>query len=288
MNKADSSERSGWDPLQRLPGARPLVQAWKAGQRHHARDMAASIAYFSFFSLFPLMVGIIAAASYFVDPDDVASRLDEMLADALPGSAAFVRSNIAALVELRAPAGLASLLGLLWAASKMFGALSRGLNLALGSPSTQPFFVAKLRSVAMTLLVSSLALIAVAVSMSLGLLSRFGSRWLDHLGPHATALGGHLASFALVLAVLVSIYRIVPRDKPSLPALLPGALLAAVLFELGKTLFVLYLQHVGNFEAVYGSLSSIIVLLLWLYFSARVLLLGAELTAARAASPPES
>ncbi len=264
-----------------------FVQALQEGQRHHAKDMAASIAYFSFFSLFPLLVGIVAAASFFLNPEEIASRLNEMLADELPGSAAFVRTNIEALIELRGPAGLASLFGLLWAASKMFGALSRGLSLALGSPGTRPVVRAKLRYFGMTLLVFLLAFVAVAVSMSLELLLRFDLSWFGRLAPHVRALSGHLTSFAFVTAVLVLIYRLVPSDKPSFSALLPGALVAALLFELAKTLFVLYLEHVGNFEAVYGSLSSVIVLLLWLYFSARVLLLGAALTAVRQAAPSD-
>lgn len=281
MGDTYRSRASLWDSLQRLPGARVFAEALKAGERHHAKDMAASIAYFSFFSLFPLLVGIVAGASFFVNPDEIASRLDELLADELPGSAAFVRTNIEALIEMRGPAGLASLIGLLWAGSKMFGALSRGLNLALGSPSTQPFVRAKLRYFGMTVLVFLLAFVAAAVSMALEVLLRFDLVWLGRLAPHARALSGHVTSFALVTGALILIYRMVPRDKPSLSALLPAALVAAVLFELAKTLFVLYLEHVGNFEAVYGSLSSVIVLLLWLYFSARVLLLGAALTAVR-------
>jgi len=62
---------------------------------------------------------------------------------------------------------------------------------------------------------------------------------------------------------------------------LPGAAVAALLFEAGKAMFVYYINNIAHLEAVYGSVSSIIVLLLWLYFSARVVLLGAELIAVR-------
>ena len=63
--------------------------------------MAASIAYFSFFSLFPLFLGIIAAGSLFLDSAEIQSRLDRLLADTLPGSADFVRGNVEALIRLR-------------------------------------------------------------------------------------------------------------------------------------------------------------------------------------------
>lgn len=63
--------------------------------------------------------------------------------------------------------------------------------------------------------------------------------------------------------------------------MVPGAVFAALLLELGKTGFVSYIDNVAHLEAVYGSVSSIIVLLLWLYLSARLLLLGSEIIAVR-------
>ena len=93
--------------------------------------------------------------------------------------------------------------------------------------------------------------------------------------------GGHLTGYIFVFAILCSLYRFVPFEEPSWKDVVPGALLAALLLELGKTGFVFYIDRVADLEAVYGSLSSIIVLLLWLYFAARVLLLGSEIMAVR-------
>ena len=75
------------------------------------------------------------------------------------------------------------------------------------------------------------------------------------------------------------LYRILHYEAPAWGEVLPGALLGAFLYELGKAAFVFYVDNVAHLQAVYGSLSSVIVLLLWLYFSASVLLLGAELIA---------
>ena len=77
------------------------------------------------------------------------------------------------------------------------------------------------------------------------------------------------------------LYTVIPYQRPGWRSLVPGALAAAFLFELGKALFVIYLDKARDLQAVYGSLTSVIVLLLWLYFSARVLLFGAELVAVR-------
>ena len=95
------------------------------------------------------------------------------------------------------------------------------------------------------------------------------------------SIWSHLTSFVFIFATVLLLYKIVPYKRSPWRELLPGALVAALLFEVSKALFVLYLDYARNLEAVYGSLSSIIVLLLWLYFSARVLLFGVEIIAVR-------
>ena len=264
----------------RLPVVGLLVRALRKSRDHHIRDMAASTAYFSFFSLFPLLLGVIAGGSFFLDSEEIRSHLDRILTDTLPGSAALVTDNIDALIRLRGAAGVASIAGLFWSAGKMFGALSRGINRALGLTRTHPFFLTPLRSFLMALTVVVLLFLAMAVSTVVELLAKVD------LGPIAkgvgnllTFAGGHPTSYLFVFVTFCLIYKLVPYERLSWREILPGALFASFLFELGKTGFVFYLDNVAHLEAVYGSVSSIIALLLWLYFSARVLLLGSELIA---------
>jgi len=264
-----------------MPVVGVVVRVIEKSNQDHAKDMAASIAYFSFFSLFPLLVGVVAGASLFLDRVEIQSRLDEMLSDDFPGSADFLRTNIEALIDLRGAVGVASIVGLFWSASKMFGALSRGINLAFGLPKGQPFYLSKLRYFGMTIAVSLLLFIAVVVSTALDVVTQFDLTQYGLDGTVLESLGGHVASFVFIFATVCLIYKLVPYERRAWRELLPGALVAALLFELGKALFVLYLGNVHSLEAVYGSLTSVIVLLLWLYFSARVLLFGAEICALR-------
>ena len=84
---------------------------------------------------------------------------------------------------------------------------------------------------------------------------------------------GLLTGFVFAFVMFALVYKVTPYVETRWRQVLPGALLGAAVFELGKHAFMLYLGRVADFEAVYGSLSSIIVLLLWLYFSAFVLLI---------------
>jgi len=278
MNKAPQSWK---DALRRVPVVGVIVRAIEKSNQDHAKDMAASIAYFSFFSLFPLLVGVVAGASLFLDREEIESHLDRMLAGEFPGSADFLRTNIEALIDLRGAAGVASVLGLLWSASKMFGALSRGINRAFGDPKGDLFYLSKLRYLGMTIAVSLLLFVAVGASMAIDVVTAFDLTAFGLDGTAFASLGGHLASFVFIFATVALLYKLVPYQRRAWREILPGALTAALLFEISKAIFVLYLDNARSLEAVYGSLSSVIVLLLWLYFASRILLFGAEICALR-------
>ena len=278
MNRA----RKAWQRLvERLPWARPVLAAVDRSAKHDARDMAASIAYFSFLSIFPFLVAVVAAGSAFLDVADIQSRLDRLLSDEFPESGSFINDNVQALVDYRGAAGVASVAVLLWSASKMFGAVSRGINRAFDVEDTQPFYLDKLRNLAITLGVCVLLFAVAALSTSLEVISQLGLGALSQASPRLSSVMSHAGGLASILVVVSLIYKLVPVHRPRWRSVFPGAFLAAFLFELGKTGFVLYIEQVSNLEAIYGSLTSVIVLLVWLYFSARVLLFGAELAGAR-------
>jgi membrane protein len=252
-----------------------------------ARDSAASIAYFAFFSLFPLLLGLIAIAGFFLSGMDLRETLDAFLVDALPGSADLVGDILDSVVRLRGPAGLLSVFTLLWSASSAFGALSRAVNEAWGVHAGDPFYVSKLRYVGMCLAVGALflgsavltATVEIFVNLDLDVLQRLGVSRLF------ARIGGYVASFAFLFSMFALLYKVMPRTHTSWNDVWPGALLAAVLLEMAKLIFVGYLENVANFEAVYGSLSSVIVLMLWLYVSAWIVILGAEFIYVRAHAP---
>ena len=87
-----------------------------------------------------------------------------------------------------------------------------------------------------------------------------------------------ILSFVFNLAIFLMLYKVLPNTQTHWRFIWPGALVAALLFEGGKFLFVLYLDNFATFSAVYGSIGSVIALLLWAYVSAFILILGAEMS----------
>ncbi|MGB5342214.1 MAG: YihY/virulence factor BrkB family protein [Thermoanaerobaculia bacterium] len=172
--------------------------------------------------------------------------------------------------------------GLLWTASKGLGAITRAGNRALGAERTHHFLLSKSRYFLMAAAVSVLMIASIAITVALEIvldpsfLSRLG---LD--GVELPRLQGWAANLVLVSLIFALIYKLAPHVEVRWRQVLPGAFLAVALFELVKSAFVVYLDRIADFEAVYGSLSSIIVLLLWLYLSAVILIYGAEYSIVR-------
>jgi membrane protein len=245
-------------------------------------DLASSIAFFAAFAIFPLLLAVIAGASLVLDSAQVAEQLERWAREAFPASADLIRSTVEAVVRARGPMSIAALVGLLWSGSAGFGAITRAINRVVGSEK-RPYPLAKLRHMLMALASTVLLLISIGVSSTAALVTSKAS-WLQHLGLEGdtlTRFTGWATSFAIMFLVFALIYRWAPTIKVTWKMVWPGALLAAVMTEIGKWGFLVYLSRIADLEAVFGGLSSIMVLLLWLYVSAIALVIGAEYSVER-------
>lgn len=259
-----------------------LVETVKEASHDHAKDLAAAIAFWAFFSIFPLLIGILSLAGYLLQSAELQARIYEVVTDMFPGSASLVRDNLDAVVQYRGTMSWVGIGGLLWTASKGFGAITRAVNRAIGAKRTDNFLLSKIRNFFMVVAVSVLMIASIAITVALEI--ALDPSFLSRLGLDAVnlpRLQGWTANFVLVFLIFALIYKLAPYVEVRWRQVLPGALLAAALFELVKTAFVVYLDRIADFEAVYGSLSSIIVLLLWLYLSAVILIYGAEYSIVR-------
>ena len=277
MRSEDSPGAGGWGREFGL-----LVEAVREASHDHAKDLAAAIAFWAFFSIFPLLIAVFSLAGYFLLSSEVQARIYEVVTDMFPGSASLVKDNLDAVVQYRGTMSWVGIGGLLWTATKGFGAITRAVNRALGAKRTHHFLLSKVRYFFMAVAVSILAITSIGITVALEIvlepsfLTRFGIEAVE-----ISRLKSLILSFLLIFLTFALIYKLAPYVKVRWRQVLPGALVAAVLFELVKTAFVVYLDRIAEFEAVYGSLSSIIVLLLWLYLSALILVYGAEYSIVR-------
>ena len=244
-----------------------------------ATHMAAGLAYYAVLSLFPLTVGLVSLLGLLVDPASLHSDIVHFMEDYLPVSEELLLSNIEAAGNIHGLLGVISFLGLFWSASLMFGAITRSVNRAWDIHQDRPFYIDKVRNIAMAISVAPLFMLSVSTTAALQMLE--GARLpggvnvaiLEHGIAEAVA---RVLPFLFSLTIFLLIYKFTPNTKTYWRYIWPGAVLAAALFEISKSVFVLYVDNFANYEEVYGSLASVIVLLAWTYFSGLILIAGAE------------
>jgi membrane protein len=251
-------------------------------------SLAASIAFYSAFSLAPTLVMVIAVAGWFFGADAARGELFRQVHNVLGNDAA---AGITTIVQNAHRAGGAgsvaaviSLAMLAIGASATFSSLNAALNIVWpldGPRSSSVFALVRVRLISFGLVLGVAFLLI--VSLVLDAVITFVGQWL--WGESTYLIIGNIVQFVVGLLVLAVAFAALLRFLPDAVVhwrdAMVGGMVAAVLFSVGKKLFALYLAHAGMATA-FGAAGSLAVLLMWLYFSAAVLLLGAEFSAARA------
>src|SRR3972149_6973761 len=234
-----------------------MVEAYKKFLQDGAPDLAASIAYSALFSIFPLLLGVVAAAGLIGDEAVVRRAIVETLARiAPPATAEFVDRNVQEAIRLRGPFGILAIVGLFWSATAVASTVRNALNRVLSVVQPRPYLFRKLIDLVLV------GLASLIVTLETSTLARLAST----VGP-------------VILSTLtfLVIYLYLPNVRIRWTNAIIGALVAGLLFEGIKQAFFWYLQTFARYQLVYGSLTGIIVFLVWMYLSSAILLFGAEL-----------
>jgi membrane protein len=240
--------------------------------------LSAGVAFYAMLSIFPALIAVISIYGLVAEPETARAQVQK-LATVLPRQA---RQTLTGQLEaLTHSAGrglsLGAALGILaavLAASAGLRALIAGLNVAYDRVETRRFL--RLRGLALLLTLGAILTMAVAVGIIVVLPVVTGL--LGPVGRVLLAVVRWPVLAGLMLVGLAILYRYAPdRDDAELRWLTPGSLLATALWLLGSALFSLYVNSFGNYNRTYGVLGAVIVLLIWLFLSSFVVLLGAEL-----------
>ncbi len=246
--------------------------------RNDGAHMAAGLAYYAAFSLFPLVLGIIAVSGFFVNSGNVQNDILNFLDEQLPGigDQEIIRNNISVLVDSRGAPGIIAIIALFWSGRAMFGAIHRVLNRAWRVRDRPHFLLYQLGQVGAAAAIgvvffgtTAVGTIGRAIMADTNTLFGVEFPW----GPLLNVL--HLAISISLFAV---IYRFVPDAEVRWRDAILGAVVASGMFELTKIAFAAYLGNLSNLDLIYGSVTTMIALMLFLYVSATVLAIGAELS----------
>ena len=255
----------------------------------HCAQLAASMSYYVFFSLFPLAILVVSIAGVLLTDDGLREEVINGLFDLLPLQSGAGRENLEELIEPiasgRSAVGVISVLGLIWAATGMMSALRFSLDTAWDLEFRRPFVRGKLVDLGLVLGVGGLLTVSIGATAVLQVGRDVSESVADSLGPFGAEATGLFRVIAVVLPFLLTwatftiIYKVVPSVTTRIRDVIAGALVGALLFEALKHGFAFYLRNFSNYDAIYGSLGAAIALLFFVYLAACVLLFGAEIAA---------
>jgi membrane protein len=255
---------------------RILAAAVSGLARAETADRAAAVAFYTIVSLFPLVLGSIAVAAHFVDPEQAVREVLRLVQGLLPQGAALFEGTIRGVIETRGSASTLSIAALLWSGTRVFSVLARALSHGATAASPPGRLRAVRAELARTLLFGSFAVGALGAGILLDLaaaavpiLSHSSIEgWLRLLLP---GLGG--------FGMLALLYRYIPTRPNSWRASIGGAAMAGALLFAVRPAFVAYVQKFGQWNLVYGSLAVVIALLFWAWLVALIVLFGGEVAA---------
>ncbi len=267
--------------------------AWRAGQKFDETDgeqRAASFAYYAFFSMFPLILLLITIGTAFLGPQaDASTKIVAYVSTQIPLEEADMKtviSTINGVVQSRKSAGLIAFGVLAWTSLRFFQALVRGVNRAWGTKEYS-WWRLPIKNLGMLAILASVLFLGILAPVVLKQIEDFYWVHSRQVGLDFTFLW-YVFEFAKLLLPLIILFlgmslffKYAPRRRTLFAEVWSAALFVTAALEILQRLFVLYTKNIGNFNALYGTFGSVIALLLWIYLSGSIIILGGCISAAR-------
>jgi membrane protein len=241
--------------------------------------LAAGLAFFFLIGMIPLLLLAVSAVGFVLSTEQAAREIVGQLSRNFPVYSREIHRALLRIVETRTLSGLVGTVMLILFATPLFSAARLVMHRMLGIKGGRSFTRNLLVDSGMVLLLAVLLFVVMALTWVM--------RWLQELVLALVQVPGpwmHRVTLALSLALSAVMfylgYRYVPYRRPRVGAVLAGAVLASILWEVAKQLFGLYIREVGVYDQIYGPLGVLVAFVMFVYYSAIVFVFGAAYVAA--------
>ncbi len=257
-----------------------IKRLYERFQADEVPALGAEFAYHLLLAFFPFLIFLVTVLTYtpLLQPQSLADLLQVLPADAY----AVVASTVNEIFATDRPNILSiSVILAVWSSSNGFMAVARGLNRAYDIKETRKFYTVRAMAVLFTLLIAfSILLEMVAIVFGDMLILKLSAAlcW-SGFGVTLTHILQLILPVGMLLILFILLYTIIPNRKLRAKEVLPGAAFTSVVWVIASVLFSAYVNNFANFARLYGSLGGVIVLMLWLYLSSMVVLIGSEINA---------
>ena len=266
--------------------------AWRAVQKFDETDgeqRAASFAYYAFFAMFPLILLLITIGAAFFDSTVATTKIIAYVSTQIPleeQDAMVIFKTIDGVVSSRKSAGVIAFAVLAWTSLRFFQALVRGVNRAWGTQEYS-WWRLPLKNLGMLGILTSVLFLGILAPLVLKQIEEFYWSHSRKVGLDFTFLWYVFEFAKLLLPILVLFlgmnlfFKYAPRRRTLFAEVWSAALFVTVSLEILQRLFVLYTRNIGHFNALYGTFGSVVALLLWIYLTGAIIILGGCISAAR-------
>jgi len=243
--------------------------------------MAAAISFYAILSIIPLFLVFLSAAGFILHSSEKAlGAVIMLLMKTFPTSTTAVFKLLSDLIQKKAVFGIIGLAGLIWAASRIFSAVENAMNIVWKVKKGRAYWHSKFLSLLLVPIAVLIMLSSIAFTAFYTVARHLTNPLIRLKLSEATFVSRVFAIlFPLILGFILFflIYKIIPNRKVYTKAALIGAICSSLMWEAAKFLFDIYIKNYAHFERIYGSLGTPVVMLIWIYYSAFIILIGAEI-----------
>ena len=253
---------------------------WPALRKFHDDNgffLSSGIGFNVLINLIPFIMLLLAlVGTYLYNDQEVLHHIRAYLRDVAPALDPKVMESLMDVIQNRQIVGILGFVGLLWISTWVFGSLRIVLNIVFRVEKSPGMLQGIGVDLLMVLLVGILLLVSMILSSAITFLQGYQGRILVAIGPTIQWILKYLLPFFLTYCTFVLIYKIIPNKRVHFTSALQAAFFASLLWELAKHLFGWYVVHLAAYSIFYGSFSTLVIFVLWVYYSAAILVVAAE------------
>ncbi|MGH7491889.1 MAG: YihY/virulence factor BrkB family protein [bacterium] len=261
-----------------------FIQTVLRFDRDDGMFLASGLAFNVILCLLPFLLILASLWGYYLESSQKAQQdILAFVAQALPAAVDKVQASFKELLDHRGLIGAIGLLALVWTASRLFASIRVIVKITFGMEKNLNYFTGKLFDLGMVALTCLLLFLSLVAMSWMTLIDSWREQWLHLLGQRLDSLKGGIGVgfvYLLSCSLLFLLYRSSLPATVSSRIVLIQALVVGAFWELAKRLFQLYLANLGDLDVLYGSFGVLVMLVLWVQYSAVTFVAGAELGAA--------
>ncbi|WP_080873785.1 YihY/virulence factor BrkB family protein [Oceanobacillus timonensis] len=242
--------------------------------------LAAQLAYFFILSLFPFLIFLLNLIPYLpIDMDLILETIGDFAPEQVMS---LISTNLDSLTVQNGGLLSIGIIGTLWAASNGVNAITKAFNYAYGIHTDRSFIVARMVAIVLTIGMVLIIILALLLPVFGRMIGTYLFSWIGFTESFLSAWGTlrWVLSSLIFFIVLLFLYKLAPNGRLKFSQVIWGTAFATFAWQLVSWGFSFYVNNLGNFSATYGSLGTIIVLLIWFYLFGIIIITGGILNAA--------